>query len=190
MEDSKDMPAWLICGDILVRIKNELILEAIDVLHNEIEEKRMQIAGSIIALPDRSEETEKETLVLNKLLREEANIRATYNEYIRQIENSSSLTPETIERIGELKKFLLSLAKILVVMKFAKLFEDWVKDVGNNMKITLPSELIYSTAMSDIERVEALGFIISNRASRKEKILSDEEFGVLSRAFDKCKADR
>ena len=33
--------AWMVCDDILTRIKDELILEAIDILHDEIVKKML-----------------------------------------------------------------------------------------------------------------------------------------------------
>ena len=48
-----EMPIWMLAQEILTTIKNELVLEAIDLLHKDIKENRVEINGQTIKLPSK-----------------------------------------------------------------------------------------------------------------------------------------
>ena len=97
MENVQDDPAWMVCEDLLTRAKDELILEAIDLLHARINDGSVSIDGYVVTLPDRSQEVARDIFVINNLLSEQSQIRDTYARYIK--ERSGDITAKTVENV-------------------------------------------------------------------------------------------
>ena len=75
-------PAWMVCDDILTRIKDELILEAIDILHDEINSKHLVIEGYSPVVLERSEEMQRDIYLINNLMERAEEISANYGKYL------------------------------------------------------------------------------------------------------------
>ena len=182
----EDMPEWMLAQEILVKSKNEIILEAIDTLHKEIDEKRLEINGHTIKLPDKSSEIEMDMLIINNLLQQEQEIIKQYSTFIKKTENGEELSPEIVERTEELKKFLMSVAEISLLMNFAKTIDAWVLDFAETMNKKDVALIISETAKRNIDRIEVLRFISSNKKFLNSDALSKEEFDTLRTALSKC----
>lgn len=50
MQDD-NIPAWLLCEEILNKAKTELITQAMDMIHAAVESKDIEINGSLITQP-------------------------------------------------------------------------------------------------------------------------------------------
>lgn len=181
-----DTPKWMIAQDILVKAKNELILEAVDTLHIEIKEKRLEVNGSVIKLPDKSSEIEMDMLILNNLLEQEQQIVENYGKFIKEKEDSEK-DPAMIERINELKKFLMAVTQIKILMNFAKTIDEWVLDFANSMNIDGVAKILAETAKKNVERIEILSFIIDNKKFYDNEALSNEELIYIKEAYELCK---
>ncbi len=181
-----DTPKWMIAQELLVKAKNELILEAVDTLHVEIKEKRLEINGNVIKLPEKSSEIEMDMLIINNLLEQETKIVENYGKFIKERE-SSEKDPLMIERINELKKFLMSVTQIKILMNFAKTIDEWILDFGTAMKIDDSVKIIAETAKKNVERIEVLSFILDNKKFYENEALSKEEIEIVKGAYELCK---
>ena len=182
----EDMPEWMIAQEILVKSKNEIILEAIDTLHKEIDEKRLEINGHTIKLPDKSSEIDMDMLIINNLLQQEQKIIKQYSSFIKKTENGEELSPEIVERTEELKKFLMSVAEISLLMNFAKTIDAWILDFAETMNKKDVALIISETAKRNVDRIEVLRFMSNNRNFLKSDALTNEEFEIIKDALNKC----
>ncbi len=187
MNVREEMAPWMHCQEILVKAKNELILEAIDALHREADAKRIEIQGSTMKIEGKNNDIDRDMFVINNLLAQEEEIRRRYNEPISRVEHGLEKDPVVVERTNELGKFLLSLTEIHMTMKYARVFDQWVLDIGNTSKLDDPAGIIAETAKRNVERIDALDFIIGDRSFMKNEGLSESEFEVVKRAFFMCK---
>ncbi len=187
-DERQDMPPWMMCQEILVKAKNELILEAMDALHREADAKRIDVKGYTIKIEGKNSEVDRDMFIINNLLAQEEAIRSRYAESIDRAEKGNETDPAVIERVNELKKFLLSLTEIHLTMKYAKVFDSWVLDIGNSARLDDAAGILSETAKKSAERIDALDFIISDRAFIKNEGLSAEEMEIVKQAFSMCRA--
>jgi hypothetical protein len=180
MADNGEMPAWLLCEDILTKIKDELILEAIDILHEEINQRRINIEGYVPILPEKTEEVERDLFLLNNLLSRREEIKEQYRRYSQERQKKD---PEQVMRMEALNKFLMSIDAITFLMDTSHVFEMWADETGKYSRIRDPSELL-STSASNEERIAALRFILSSSKFTENEPLGDEEFAILRQALD------
>lgn len=173
-------PAWMLCEDILNKAKVELITEAMDTLNQEVKEGNIAIHGNIIEVPDKPTETERDMFVINRMLEDAPNIRASFAKFITEKEkDQKSLTPETVERIEKLKKFLLSLDKIELLMGYSSEFDHWIGDVAMQVAIGDPAAIISKTTEHNDLRREILAFILKSKTFEKEEIFNNVELKIL-----------
>ena len=186
-DERNDMPPWMLCQEILVKAKNELILEAIDALHREADAKRIDMKGSMARIEGRNSDIDRDMFVINNLLAQEEDIRGRYIESIKRVDEGRENDPGVIERTNELKKFLLSLTEIHMTMKCAKTFDQLVHDVGGAAGLGDPARILAETAKKNAERVDALEFVLGDKAFSRNEGLSKDEMDIIARAFFMCR---
>ncbi len=187
-DERQDMPSWMLCQEILVKAKNELILEAIDALHRETEAKRIDIKGSTVKIEGKNSEIDRDMFIINNLLAQEDDMRIRYAESIKSVEEGHEKNPAIVERINELKKFFLSVTEIHMAMKYARIFDQWVLDVGSAADLDDPARILAETAKKNADRIDALEFVLEDKAFIKNEGLSKEEFKITEDAFFLCKS--
>lgn len=176
-------PAWMVCEDIVSRIEAELMSEALDLLHGEIDAGRIKVDGNMVTASELTGEAERDLFILNKLLEDEQTMRSRYENLVKTVEEGSEVNPEIVGRIEEVKKFLLVVSQISMTMKYARVFKGWFEDAGKHMKVKDPSQIIYMTASQSEERKEALGFVLSNKTFIKNEALNQNELGIVKSAY-------
>ncbi|MGI0133842.1 MAG: hypothetical protein ACREBW_02645 [Candidatus Micrarchaeaceae archaeon] len=180
-----DTPAWLLCEDILNKAKVELITEAMDTLNKEVKEGNIAIHGNIIEVHDKPSDTERDMFVINRMLEDSDNIRASFTKFIQEKEaDQKSLTPDTVERIEKLRKFLLSLDKIQLLMGYSSEFDHWIEDVAMQVAIKDPSSIISKTMGGSELRKEILSFILASKTFEKEEVFHKTEREILEKGLN------
>ncbi len=179
----KNSQAWLISDDILTKVKDELILEAIDLLREQIDAKRIDIKGYVPMLIDKPEEIERDLFIINNLISRAHEIRETYKDFTGK-EGKESKDPETVARMEELTKFMYAVDGIVMLMHLSKLFEGWAEDTGKFSTTKNPSEVIAHAMHGNKERHEALKFVLESKQFVKNEVLDDEERKILKDAFN------
>jgi uncharacterized membrane protein len=183
----KNVPAWLICENLLVDIKNELVLEAIDVLHQEIKEGRIGVNGGLVTASEGKEEIEKDLFIINKIIESRDDTTKKFMEYIREKESDSSELDEyTVKRIEDMKRFLIAVGKISYLMELSVVFNVWVDDAGREARTTDPVEILERTMLEKAERLAALEFVLG-RKFRIDDAISENEKEILEKALSKVR---
>lgn len=181
--DEPGIPAWLLCEDILNKIKTELITEAMDTLQEAINSKAIEISGSLVTLPDKPSETEMNMFIINKLLDEKDKIIEQYSGYLA--DESADTDPKKVEQKERLRKFLFAVEQISKLMEYSHLFDPWMTDVGMQITIKDPSEIIKITMHGNEARMEVLKYVLNSKKIEKEEILSENERKILANSMEK-----
>jgi hypothetical protein len=174
-------PAWMVCDDILTRIKDELILEAIDILHDEINSKHLVIEGYSPVVLERSEEMQRDIYLINNLMERAEEISTNYGKYL---DGSAAAEVTDPLRVEELKRFLMSISGIRFLMDTAKVFESWSADTGKYYSEKDPSSIIKKTMGKGTEREKALEYILKSKKIIENEAITKEERSILDRAYE------
>lgn len=179
-----DVPAWLMCEDILNKAKTELITEAMDTLHEEVVAKNIEITGSLIKLPEKPSDTELDMFVINRLLDEAPKIKEVYGKYVSDKDSGEAQNSSYIQRMENLKRFLMSIDKISILMSYGHKIDDWVYDVSMLVQIDDPVKIIEETLKNNSDRNEIIKFILGNKTFLKEEIFTKDERSILEMAYN------
>jgi hypothetical protein len=182
-EDSAALP-WMACEDIITRLKDELVLEAIDILQDEIKAGRMDIKGYVSLLPDRSDEIQRNMYIINNLRMREHEIVEQYRPYLGEMEERD---PDKLKRMEDLKKFVLSVGAISTLMRFSDVAGVWADDTGRYPDLDDTEEIMVNTIRGAEDRIEVLEFALSSSKFMKSEAISDEEAAMLRRALARCR---
>jgi hypothetical protein len=178
----EDIPAWIECSDIMSRIREELILEAIDVLHREIEAGRITINADMIRLPEGSSETDRDLIVINNILGREDEIREAYSSYMNSGSDLPPKDPILLSRIDDLKKFLMSIKEMSMLMELGRTFGEMANESGYFPKEKTAAGVLRGMLDGNGERVDAVRFVLSSRNFVKNDALSEKDRIILSEA--------
>ena len=181
MEDIGSSPAWMICDDVLTRVKDELILEAIDILHDEINAHRLIIEGYNPVMLDRSIEMERDMYLIKNLTERSEEISKNYSKYFTGEQTADWADPERLE---ELKKFLMSVSGIRILMEMADVFEGWSSDTGRYYKETDPKQIIAKTMGKGSDREKALEYVLKSKKFTENEAVSADELDMLRKGME------
>lgn len=174
-----ETPAWMVCVDMLNRLKRELVTEAIDTLEREIEAGRVDIKGSLITLPDQPSEVEMKLFVIGKMIGGIDEIRHNYAKYASEIETKGEkATSAEIENFERSRKFIFAVEKISMLIHYSNMFDEWINDASMMVGTADGAKIIKETAKSK-ERKELVAFVLKNRTVVDEEILTREERTML-----------
>lgn len=175
----KDAPAWMLCDDMITRMKDELVLEAIDLLHEEIKAGRIDVKGYTAVLPDRPAELQRDMYLIGNLVEREHEILQQYAPYAG---NMAETDPKKLGRIEELGKFVLAVKAISMLMRLSAVAERWALDTGRYSALDDSAEILAKTAMMADERRELVEFVLSSRRFMKSEALTGSEIEKLRAA--------
>ena len=171
-----DTPAWMVCANLLNKIKSEFVTEAMEELDNQVAKKNIDIKGGLITLPERPEETDMKMFVIRKLLSEAGKIREMYSDAaMSEINDSKGVEQRERSRI-----FLLGVEKIVLLMHYESLIDGWSYDVGKMAYTKNAADIIRGTANS--ERMELIRFVLGSKTMIRENVLTEEERDILGSA--------
>ena len=176
----EDAPAWMLCEDMITRLKDELILEAIDLLHEELRAGRVDINGYVSPLPDRSDELQKDMYIIGNLVQREPEIEEQYGPLIENAMNEKD--PERVASIERLGKFLLSVRAISTLMRLSETAEEWALDTGKYSRCADKMEILAKSMVEDSARRALVYFVLSSRKFAISKALTDDEMAMLRQA--------
>ncbi|MCL4389393.1 MAG: hypothetical protein M1528_01930 [Candidatus Marsarchaeota archaeon] len=177
--------AWIICEDLLVKVKTELANEAIITLQKEVKGGRMKVDGKLVSPNEISSDAERDLFVANQIAQESENMLSTYSDYISAKEaNMERITPEDVEKTENAKRLMMAVHEITILMKYRKATEEWILEIEGIPTINDPIKLLASTIHgNDDVRFEILDFALKRKAIVEEKIFSDEERKMMQGAL-------
>ncbi len=180
-EDSpgEGSPAWILCEDLLVRIKEELISEAMRALDRELKSGNIKVNGSLITSAEQDKENEQSLFLINHLIKERQSMHERYNRYMS--ESNERYDAETISRIDALKRFMLSVDAIALLMDYVNVIDSWIKDISIEVKPSSISDILTKTSESNDKRRELIDFVSKRRRFLDEHVVGSEEYAILSK---------
>ncbi len=173
--------AWLLCEDLLVRIRDEFASEAIDLLDREIKSGNIAINGEVSSAPEQDREYEKKMMVIGNLLKEKGELRTKYSKYV---EDNGENNPKMLERVESLRKFLLSVESISILIGYVNEIDAWIKEVSGEVKAQSVSDILSSTHGVSAERKEILRRVLTKKKFIDDRIISKEEYAQISSAIE------
>jgi hypothetical protein len=174
-----EIPAWLMCEDILNKIKTELITQAMDKLQEAIDSKAIEVNGSLVTVPDKPSDTEMKMFIINKLIEEHPKIMEKYKGHLS--EDAEEKDPTKVQQRERLKKFLLTVEQISNLMQYSHVFDPWMHDVAIQVLLKDPAEVIRKTINDDESRIDVLKYVLNNKKMEKEEILTKKEYKILKK---------
>ncbi|MGI0100510.1 MAG: hypothetical protein ACREBH_02205 [Candidatus Micrarchaeaceae archaeon] len=178
MQDTDSgIPPWLVCEDILNRIKTELITQAMDTLQEAIDSKAIEVNGSLINLPDKPSDTEMSMFIINKLVEQKESIMEMYGSQMPDGAADVS-DPNMIMQKERLRKFLLAVEQISMLMDYSKALDSWMHDVAMQADANTAADVIRRTADTGT-RAEILQYVLKNRKISNDGLLTGAERSML-----------
>jgi hypothetical protein len=174
-----DLQAWLVCEEIFNKIKTELVTQAMDTVKEVMDSKMIDVKGSLVNLPDRASDTEMYMFLIKHMVEQRENIINNYRKYL-EVGDYKELSPQKLEQIERLRKFLLAVDKISILMDYSNAFDGWMKDIAMEIREKDPSKIIKGTMNES--RMELINYVLKNQVMAKEEILTDKERKFLERA--------
>lgn len=184
MEAAWSAPAWMLVEDILTRLKDELVLEAIDILHIEMNAGRIDVSGYVSLLPDKPDEIQRDMYIIGNLMEKESEIMARYGPYLGEVMESD---PAKMKGIEDLKKFVLSVNAISMLMRFSHVLEKWAEDTGRYQGAGDMRLIISDTLKTTEDRAEVLEFALGSSRFMKSGTLNESEIRLLRSSFEEYK---
>ena len=174
-EEHSGTPAWLVCVDLLSKIKTEMITQAMETLQQAIDSKAIEIEGSLVTTPDQHSESEMQIFIIRRLIEQREGIINRYKGYLSA--SGEKQTPEMMQQTERLKKFLLSVDQIAMLMHYSEISEHWMNELAMQVGAASPRDAIKRTLNE--ERSELLRYLLNNRKIKSEKMLTNAETKIL-----------
>ena len=124
--------------------------------------------------------------IIKQLIEKENEIISTYSEFIRKFDVESKNSAQFVERIEELRKFLMSVSSIKILMNFSKTVDLWILDFAETMNIDNASMILSETAKKNYDRIDLIKFILKNKVFLKSMALDENEVLILKNALEMC----
>ena len=180
------IPAWMIAQALVVKAKNVLIEDAIDLLYKEIESKRMSISGSFSPIDiERDGEMEQGLFLIRHLVDERPKIMHELSSKLKELEGIKKPDVQTVEKIESTKKFMLAVEQITALTAYGLVFEQWFNDVSLIVNEKDPAKVLAETAENkETRRADALRFLSKSRMFKDRELFDDDERKEVSGALE------
>lgn len=180
MEDDEGAPAWMVCDAIVSKLRDETLSQAVSVMHEQLEKKRLSLEGQLPTLNEGEGEHDRDAFLLKQILNEHANIERQFMQYMQQ----AKLDKDSLSRVDELQKFLLELRQIVLLSEYSKECESWMADVEKELKDDNPARILAKTLEKDSgRRREVLDYALKNKKFASDGIFSAAERKIMEDAI-------
>ncbi len=176
MPGNEGIAAWIVCEDLLVKVKAELANEAIITLQKEVKAGRMKVGGKLVS-SEVSSDDERDLFVANEIAKESETMLHDYARYIKEKESDKAkLTPDDVEKIDNAKKLMLAVEEIAMLIHYRMVTEEWILEIEEMPNIDDPAKLLASTMHGkEDDRYSVLDFMLKRKSIKDEGIFTDEE---------------
>ncbi len=180
-EQNGTMPAWLVCDGIIAKARDELLSQAISVMHEQLDKKRISLEGELTVVDEANSEREKDRFLLSQLVKEHANIEKKFSSYLEE----AKISKQDANRMQELERFLLELRQIMLLSDYAKACESWLVEVEKALSEKAPERILASTIKKEPQqRREILEYLLKNKALAKDRIFTEEDKEIINKALN------
>ena len=105
------MPAWMIAEEILSKAERILMESALELLRSQIKSGTIKVDGTFVPSSEASGEAERDLFLMEKLIADEENLYHRYQNLVSSVESGKEQDMHIVERMEEIKKFLLSVSQ-------------------------------------------------------------------------------
>lgn len=177
------MPAWLVCDGIISKARDELLSQAVSVMHEQIEKKRISLEGHLPALKEGASESERDAFLLSQIVKEHENMEKRFRSYMED----ARMGEDANSRGAELERFLLELKHMVLLHDYAKACESWLVEIEKELRETAPASILVKTMSRELIRGGVLDYLLKNKAFAKERLFSEEEKKIMEDALHRAR---
>lgn len=182
-KESSGFPAWMLAQALVIKAKNVLFDEAINLLYKEIDEKRMALTGKFLPIdPEKSGEMEQGLFLVQQLLEKKDAIIKDFDSSIRKLENEAK-DENDVKRLDDTKRFLIAIEKIALFASYAGVFGEWFDSVSAMANANSASAILVETSRGIPHRIEALRFLIDSKLVYDKELFDDDERDIVIKAI-------
>ena len=169
---------WLEAQAFLIKAKDEMLARALDTLDKEIKEGRAAVNGRLVTAVEQND-SETRMFVLENIVENSDSIISRHSANINSLEmDGTAADSTTVQRIEELKKFLLAVGKMRMLYDYSKELDDWASDMRPDT-VGKDEASMLASSLNDY-RAEILAFIAKN----PEDAFGREDLDIISRALE------
>ncbi len=175
----EEMPAWMVCDGIISKMRDELLSQAVSVMHEQLEKKRISLEGQLPTLDEGASGQERDAFLLSQIIKEHKNIERQFGEYIEH----AKVGHEDLARIEELQRFLLELRQIVMLSDYSKECEGWLAEAEKELKEEDPAKIMAKTMKKEGKRQELLDYVMKSKKFMKDGVFSEAERKIMDEAL-------
>ncbi len=176
-----NIPAWIDCEAMLVKMREELLDAAIKILNKEIEAGHIKVNGSALFSSEESSDVEQAMYLINNLIDDSGRLHKEYNDYLMKSEGKK-LDEASAKKFEELQKFVLAVEQINMLMDYSNVLSSWAEVANKLIRARGNEEILKLTVASNEERRSVLEFFVNNKSTYSE-VLTSEELEMIKRVI-------
>jgi len=182
MKESNDIPGWMVAQALIIKAKNVLIEQAVELLYREIDEKRMGMKGAFTRMTESEGEMEHGLFLIRHLINEREQITEQFSKYIKEHKEEAATSPVEASKLRDIRKFLDAVDAITSFATTSMVFDSWFNDVSMKVTDADPIAILVKTAEGTPARKEALVFLVSSSIFKSNDLFTKEEKGLFAKA--------
>ncbi|MGC8623504.1 MAG: hypothetical protein ACP5TK_02425 [Candidatus Micrarchaeia archaeon] len=163
--------AWLVCNDLLIRAKNMLYAEALDIFERSRKQGRISVQGSFVRFEEPQNSNDAEFLLLKFLERKD--------EMVKYYESQLSSGVLSDSQKKNLLAFLRDAEAMSTLVEYSRIFDEWAAEALHEVKESNVPSLLSKGIKHKPVRMEALHFLLSDIKVSKDVPFSEGEINML-----------
>ncbi|MCL5239663.1 MAG: hypothetical protein M1286_04325 [Candidatus Marsarchaeota archaeon] len=182
MAESDSTPAWMVCDELISKMRDELLSQAVSAMHEQIEKKHLALEGNVVTTSEEGGEKERDAFLLGQIAKEHNNIERQFAMYMEH----ASIDKEAMAHAEELQKFLLELRQIVMLSDYAKECEGWLSDAEKELRGSDPAAILAKTMKAGERRREVLDYALKSRKFSNDGVFSVSEKRLMQDALERA----
>lgn len=181
----------MVAQSLVIKAKNAMIEEAVDILYGEIEAKRIAINGKFMPMElEKSGEMEQGLFLIRHMLEQKPEMEKYFAAMIKDYKARKSPDEKTVRTMENLKKFMDAVDRIEALTHYGLLFDKWFNDVSKSVAGKAPEEILAKTSGGPkTHRAEAVRFLVKQKLFNDDDIFTKEERKVFTEALELLDSD-
>jgi hypothetical protein len=177
MSDKNAAPAWMLCEELMVDIKEAMVSEAIRTLHGEMNAGRIKLNAEWVNTESGTEELERNMFIINRLIEEAPKMLQAQNEYVVRAEAAGDrLDAKSVENVENVKRLGMAVSYISALMEHIAVIDGWIKSIGEKPNQDSQASILKETLSE--ERLATVKFVLETKALNRG-LLDADELGML-----------
>ncbi len=179
MQNDNDTPAWMVCDELISKMRDEILSQAVSAMREQLEKKHIALEGQLPSASEEGSEKERDAFLLEQIVKQHENMERQFGEYLEV----AGLDKTAMARAEGLRRFLLELRQIVLLDGYAKECERWLADAEKELKGRDAAEIMAKTIKKDEKRREVLDYALKNKQFVRENVFSEGEKHIMEDAL-------